>query len=138
MIALGRLSETAVSLRFFGPTLNPDELTNLLGCEPTKAVRAGDLRSTTPGRRFLEKNGSWRLVATRCKPGDLNEQITGLLDQLTPDLGVWLDLSSRYRADIFCGLFLGESNEGISVSSETALKIGQRGLKLDLDIYSND
>ena len=78
------------------------------------------------------------METVRREPGDLDGQIAELLDQLTSDLGVWVDLTSRYRADIFCGLFLVEHNEGISISSETALKIGQRGLKLDLDIYVRD
>lgn len=36
------LSGSAASLRFFGDTLDPDELTRPLGCQPTKSERKGE------------------------------------------------------------------------------------------------
>ena len=33
----GKVDEATVSIRFFGDDLIPDELTKLLGCQPTEA-----------------------------------------------------------------------------------------------------
>jgi hypothetical protein len=38
----------------------------------------------------------------------------------------------------FCGLFLDEMNEGISLSPDTLAAIGSRGLSSGLDIYGPD
>jgi hypothetical protein len=37
---------------------------------------------------------------------------------------------------MFCGLFLGDTNEGLSLRPETLARLGERGLVLDLDIYA--
>jgi hypothetical protein len=36
------LSGSTASLRFFGDDLDPDELTKLLGCPPTKSASKGE------------------------------------------------------------------------------------------------
>lgn len=135
---MGSLERTEVTLRFIGPSLDPIALTALLGGSPSVGVAAGGAWITSRGREKISKEGSWRLKATTQRPGNLNIQIAEILDQLTSELDVWTDLASRFRAELFCGLFLKDPNDGVSISSETALKIGQRGLKLDLDIYGVD
>ena len=130
------ISETSVSLRFFGNGLDPEELTNKLGHEPTIGVKMGGTWHTKMGVAKIARTGSWRLQTPRLSPGDLGKQIRLLLDQLTGDLAIWNDFTRRFRADVFTGLFLADQNEGISVSPHTLLAMGSRGLKLDLDIYS--
>jgi hypothetical protein len=128
------LSKTAVSLRFFGDDLNPDEVTQLLGKEPDKAERRGDVRS----RGYTVRRGMWSVRAGDCTPGDLDGQIAELLAGMTNDLAVWQRLASLYQADIFCGLFLEQKNQGISVSPQTLQLLGERGIEFGLDIYAPD
>jgi hypothetical protein len=40
-LAGGEVDKTSVSLRFFGDTLDPDEISNLLDCRPTHSYRSG-------------------------------------------------------------------------------------------------
>jgi hypothetical protein len=68
----------------------------------------------------------------------LNGQVAELFATLTTDLPVWNALSRRFQADVFCGLFLNEANEGIILSPETLTAIGLRGLSLNMDIYGPD
>ncbi len=131
------LAKTLASLRFFGDDLDPDEVTTLLGCEPTSAERKGGKWITARGIEKVSPRGSWRLVADECKPGDLDHQIAQLLGKLTEDLGVWRDLTARFKADVFCGLFMEESNEGLPVSPNTLEALGVRNLVLDFDIYGS-
>jgi hypothetical protein len=68
--------------------------------------------------------------AGRRTPGDLDSQIAELLAGMTDDLAVWQRLTSVYQADIFCGLFLEQENEGISLSPTTLQLLGERGIEL--------
>lgn len=84
----------------------------------------------------IAKTGSWRFHATERVPGDLDAQVSEILDQLTPDLGVWASLS-RYEPDLFCGIFMASSNDGLPLSAKALLALGERGIALDLDIYDS-
>lgn len=123
------IARTKASLGFFGEALDPAELTQLLGAEPTHAYRMGD-DARAPGRV-----GSWRLNAQEREPGDLDAQIRELLGGLTTDLSIWRDLSARFRSRVFCGLFMRDSNEGLEIGPATLAELGSRGLQLSLDIY---
>jgi hypothetical protein len=62
--------------------------------------------------------------------------VTQLLSGLTTDMAVWNALSTRFQADVFCGLFLQEGNQGLSLSPSTLIALGRRGLPLALDVYA--
>ncbi|WP_240792098.1 DUF4279 domain-containing protein [Stenotrophomonas sp. ASS1] len=85
----------------------------------------------------IAKIGSWRLSGPRREPEDLEAQIFEILDQLTGDLAVWQSLT-RFWPDLFCGLFMGSSNDGVSLSPRLLLALGERGIELGLDIHEAD
>lgn len=133
------LSRSAVSLRVFGDDLLPEEVTALLGAAPTAfEVKGGQSQPNSGGRTFAARTGGWRLEVARRSPGDLDGQIAELLGQLTTDLNAWRELTTRFRVDIFCGLWLNEGNEGISLDPSTLKDLGERGILLDLDIYGRE
>ena len=50
----------SVALRFFGDDLEPDEITAVLGIQPTESHRRGDIRRTRSGRAIGEwREGAW-------------------------------------------------------------------------------
>jgi hypothetical protein len=124
--------QTAVSVRFSGDDLDPADVTQALGATPDIAYRKGD---AVRDGRGIGRTGLCSFRAPRATPGDLDGQITRLLDGLSPDLAIWRDLSQRYRGEVFIGLFLTESNEGMGIASATIDALAQRGLQIDLDIY---
>ncbi|WP_350259663.1 DUF4279 domain-containing protein [Stenotrophomonas riyadhensis] len=127
-----------VILRFFGDDLLPDEISALLGATPTASHQKGqELRGSRPGNVRVARTGSWQLDAERREPEDLDAQIFEILDQLTGDLAVWQSLA-RFRPDLFCGLFMGSSNDGVSLSPRALLALGRRGIEFGLDIYDAD
>lgn len=132
---MGPIERSAASIGFYGDDLEPSEITERLG-KPTVGVKMGEVDLTPGGREKIARTGSWRLVIADQEPSDLDGQINSLLDQLSDDLGSWRDFSSRFRGRMFCGLFLGETNEGLSLRPETLARLGERGLLLDLDIYA--
>ena len=129
---MGTVRETAVSIRFLGDELDPGEITKLLGATPDVAHRRGD---AMPEGRGEWSAGLWSCQAPRVSPGDLDMQLAGLFATMTQDLSVWRTLCGRYRGDVFCGLFLEDSNEGIVLSTETMRAVADRGLMFGFDIY---
>ena len=132
------LHKSAASLGFYGDDLDPAKITALLGGEPSAGVRKGGIWLTSLGAEKVAHTGSWRLIADRCEPANLDLQISWLLNGLTNELGAWRSLSERYRGRIFCGLFLASGNEGLTLQPETLVRVGERGLLIDLDIYGQD
>jgi hypothetical protein len=133
------LNETLAALRIGGDSLDPDEVTKLLGHKPTLAQTKGqDIGRTNTGSVRLAKTGQWQLEASNRSPGDLDAQIEEILSQLTQDLSVWHALTSEFKADLFCGLFLKESDEGLSISPKSLAALGSRGIELGMCIYSGD
>ena len=132
------LSGSAASLRFFGDDLDPDELSRLLGCPPTKSERKGEeIVGKVTGHKRTARSGAWRLSVELREPGDFDGQISEIFERLTDDMSIWQDLTSRFRAYVFCGLFMEEGNEGISLSNETLQRLAERGLTIDFDIYDS-
>jgi hypothetical protein len=78
----------------------------------------------------------WRLEAADCEPENLDGQIRELLEETNRDLKVWRTLSSRYEIDLFCGLFMAEGIEGLTLSSDSLTALGERGIEIGFDIYS--
>jgi hypothetical protein len=132
------LSKSAALLGFYGDDLDPDEVTARLGAAPTIGVRKGGMWRTSKGAEKIARTGSWRMEAEKCEPADLDGQINWLLGGLTDDLPAWRILAARYRGRIFCGLFLASGNEGLTIEPETLVRVGERGLLIDFDIYGQE
>ena len=137
-IPMAAFDHSLVTLRFFGDDLLPEEVSSLLGANPTASYHKGQqLKGSQSSAVRIARTGSWRLSAARREPEALEAQIFEILDQLTGDPAVWQS-SAPFRPDLFCGLFIGSSNDGVSLSPRALLALGQRGIELGLDIYDAD
>lgn len=132
----GPIDKVTVSLRLFGEDLNPDEVTELLGCDPTSARRKGDV---IPGRyhRMVHK-GCWLLKGLPPSAVGLEQQVNDLLNKVTDDLAVWHNLTDRFDVDIFCGFFLECFNRGFNLPPELMKRLVDRRVRLEFDIYLED
>jgi hypothetical protein len=97
----------------------------------------GEIWTTVRGIEKIARTGTWRLDANILRPGDINAQVAELLAQLDDDLSVWIDLTDRFKADVFCGVWMEDSNEGMNLSVKTMMNLGARGLPLEFDIYDS-
>ncbi|WCM26911.1 DUF4279 domain-containing protein [Sphingomonas sp. QA11] len=134
---MAAIYETTMCLRFFGDELDPDEITACLGRPPSVGMRKGGTWVTELGAEKVARTGSWRLKTNDRQPRDFDSHIAQILEGLSDDLAVWEDLVTRFKADVFCGLFMKESNEGLSLSAKSMLDLGARGLSLEFDIYDS-
>jgi Domain of unknown function (DUF4279) len=132
-VAGGTIDGSNITLRFFGDDLVPDELTQLLGVEPSIAYRKGDIFR---GKEYdrIYGIGSWRLKSERAEI-DLEEKIDRLLDKLPSDLEIWHGLTRKFQVDLFCGLWMKRWNRCIDFKATTLQRMAKRGLSIGLDIY---
>ena len=125
--------EFCVRLRFSGADLDPDELTRLLGASPTEAYRRGDIVQI-PRPSHPATEGTWSIHTER-STHDIEEQLTVLFGRLTTDCDVWRSLTSRYDADLFCGVFIAWFGHGFSMSPALHRALADRNLLIIFDIY---
>lgn len=132
---MAQVQRTTITLRFNGDALNPQELTERLGAVPTRSFAKGATLPSHDGAERVAKTGHWRLTLEADAPDDFETLTARLFNQLTPDGDAWLGLSQRFAGELFVGLFLGSSNEGVPISSATLAGIAAKGLGLGFDIY---
>ena len=133
----GSVDRSTMSLRIFGDSVDPLEITNLLGHEPTKGRKKGEKWiGEKSGREYEAKKGSWSISAPQSNGADIDFQVDWILCRLTKDLSIWKKITEEYDVDIFSGLFLEAMNRGISISPNTMKEISSRGIELGFDIYS--
>jgi hypothetical protein len=133
---MAEIAQSSASLSFFGDDLDPVELTKMLNGQPTYSVKKGDFHTFPPNHpNRVAQTGSWRLSSEYEAGDQIDRQIADILNKLTPDLAVWAWLVRRFKTRIFCGVWLDEENQGLGLTPGTLQMLGERGIKLDLDIY---
>ena len=64
-----------------------------------------------------------------------SRQLTDLFARLTTDFEIWRSLTSRYDADLFCGVFIAWFGHGFSMSPALHRALADRNLLITFDIY---
>jgi hypothetical protein len=118
-------------LRIVGEDLVPDEVTRLLGCEPTRAWSKGEVfRSKRTGRERVERVDTWFLRVEERDPENFNEQIAEILSRLNSRPEAWAYLASHFSITLSGLLDASEENQAFSLSPVTLAALGSRGIKL--------
>ena len=133
---MATISRCRASLRIFGDELVPEELSRLFDHFFTKGWIKGYQYSTSTGAVVVKKTGAWILEAEPSETGDFDSQISQLLSHTNVSLDAWASFAKKFEMDIFCGWFMHEPNEGIVVSPQTLLMLGERNIALSVDIYA--
>src|ERR1035438_8493906 len=100
---MAHMHKSVATLRIRGDDLVPAEVSNLLRCAPTISQKTGIER--------IARTGIWSLHSVDQEPENLDGQIEEILTKVTGDIETWQALARRYRADLFCGLFMEGGNE---------------------------
>lgn len=133
---MAAIARVRVSLRVFGDSLEPEEVSALLGREPTRFHRKGD-KSSADGSS-IEPTGVWILDSGLSEKSEIEEHVEALLSPVSNDSDEWASLTSRFSASILCSAFLDQYNEGFELSPRLAQSLADRGLVIAFDIYSGD
>lgn len=131
----GKIDRVQVCLRIVGDDLDPDIVSTLLDCPPTKAYRKGEVISGVRANRTAP-TGIWILHGLEEGEDELEGEISRLLDRVSAEPASWAVLTP-FRKNVFCGLYLAAWNRGCAISAGLMQRLAERGLDLDLDIYGS-
>ena len=131
----GDVDRVSVSIRVAGDDLDPDEVTSTLLVQPSFSARKGD-RHTSSGREIMQRTGIWVFnFSGSAEEWTLGDAIGALLDRLPSDLRIWQSLASKYRLDVFCGVYIEVWNRGFQLPPALMRRLADRGLSLGIDVY---
>jgi hypothetical protein len=124
-----------VTLRIFGDSLVPGEVTALMGIEPTRAHAKGDRHIGKDGKEYAKRRiGMWQLRAAESSDS-FESRVFGLLARLPAPGGVWEAINRRYESDLSVGYFMQPRNEEFLLTAKAVNALALRGIALLLDIY---
>lgn len=124
--------DTFASLCFFGETLDPEDVTRLLGVAPSNSARKGD--AARSGRQ--EEFSRWILYSDKAVDSTSAEQhVTWLLDRLTPAKASVASVSGVEHACIAVYWVSATGQGGPGFSSEVLARLARHKLALELDLY---
>jgi hypothetical protein len=129
------LHHSCAALRIAGDSLNPDAISRLLDCRPTLGFVKGQIEPSK-GKPIVRETGGWQLDAVGQQPGNLDGHVAELFGRVNNDLSAWATLSGEYKIELFCVYFTREADEPVWASPGTLKALGDRGVTLDLRIYS--
>ena len=135
---MSAIHHSIVTLRIYGDDLVPQDITKMLGVSPTHSAIKGQQTSVSPttGKVAFAKAGMWRLCASDREPEDIDGQIREIFSQITANVAVWQSITKKYRANLFCGVFMSETNDGLSIPPQSMAVLAERGIELWFDIYA--
>jgi hypothetical protein len=106
-----------VTLRIAGDSLNPEEISDALGAHPSRAHRKGERISKNSA--WGAPRGQWHLRATDQNPANVDIQVAEIFGKLTSEVSTWKKIASENKIDLFVGLFLAETNQGVELSTRS-------------------
>jgi hypothetical protein len=134
----GCVDEVRVTLALYGDDLDPVEISNLLGCQPTSSHRRGEVRiGKKTGHRTVYKQGAWLLDADGRAPRTADELTTELLEKVSSDDNLWLDLGRRFDVQMRYGIFVEAWNRGFGLRRDVVCRVARLCASLEFDVYAN-
>jgi hypothetical protein len=133
----GFVDRVTVCLRVIADDLDPEEVSHLLNCQPTKSHVKGEvIVGKNTGLRRVAPTGVWLLNSEDERSVGLDEQVVHLLGRMSDDPAAWEALTKKYKAEVFCGLFLDAENRECWLSAGALRHLAERGLDIGFDIYA--
>lgn len=129
----GPTLDTDVKLCIYADELEPNWVSERVGCSPSEAFRKGERNLAYP-KRPPAPTGRWILEA----PNDLSfeNQIAYLLDQTNQSSKVWESLEKTHALHLRSVISLHSWTEGFTLSPTLLAEIAQRKWEFMVSIYS--
>jgi hypothetical protein len=143
---MSAIKNSVVTLRVYGDDLIPEDITRMLGVLPTYGVTKGQEKiskktgksmiNRQTGKPIVAKSGMWQYSASDREPEDIDGQIKEIFSKVSADITVWQSITKKYQTNLFCGLFMSEENDGLSISPQSLAILAERGIELWFAIYA--
>ncbi len=127
------MKRVIVTLRVFSEELDPDNVTKILGTEPTSQYSRGDRISEYSAADKKHTNGQWSLErnGSHADFESILREFTKLVSE--EKLKLLSELSTSQ--DILIGLFGVRNQSGFEIAPDILEQLGQRGWALIFDMY---
>ncbi len=129
----GLVDRSRLTLGIHGDELEPDDISRLLGCAPTRSHRRGEPRKSGPPW----PHGAWLLSVEGKAPTGPEELVHLLLAQLPSDDRLWSELKTKYRLRLGFGIFTERWNRGFELTPGAVARIHSLGVGVGVDIYAD-
>lgn len=126
------VDEARVTLALYGESLRPDEVSTLLGVQPTYTHQRGDLRKHTG---TPHPQGAWVLTVEAMAPIGPDDLLAGLLRRLPVDRELWRNLRTTYEVKAVVAVFQRTWNRGFGLRAETIASLDVAGIPIEFDLY---
>jgi len=128
----GPVDEFRVTLAIYGETLDPRDITKLVGLEPTQSHMKGFQRrpASVPA-----PTGGWFLTVEGHAPASPSDAIESLLRRLPVEKEFWESLTSSYEVQLRVAMHTSGMNRGFEITPAAADRVAATGIGLDFDLY---
>ena len=117
-------SKIWVELIIDGFEISPNELTSIVGVEPSSITKKGDTFITPKGKTIIEPFNAWILKSGCTTSENLEEQIEVLISKLKPFKKEFLEFCKKYPPDfnIVIHVFKDEAYPYIGFENRQVIK----------------
>jgi hypothetical protein len=127
--------ETYATLRIMHASLDPDEVTKLLGIEPTETQRVGDSLGSI-GKRKAALAGWFLCTKGVLSSRDVREHLDRILDEVRGSERAFREFHARgYEVDFACKWVSAKGHGGPILSPPQLCAIGALGAEVWFDVY---
>lgn len=122
-------------ISIFGDDLIPEEVTELLGIEPSQSYKKGDER---PRGSQYYRTGGWLLKSGEVQIGDSREgeeKFEEWLSKLPGNKSAWESLASRFEVKARLIGYTDQWNADYTISAAALNELSKRGLPLMIDPF---
>ncbi|AGG89781.1 DUF4279 domain-containing protein [Rhodanobacter denitrificans] len=129
-----------ISLRFFGSSFDPSDLSTELGIKPTRMWKAGERRTTPKGRELEGIYDESYCTFNIERHGE--ENLSETLERALASFGQYKDIFHRIcieggRIEFFIGWF-SVGNSGDTLPYKLMSKLAELEIDLALDVYGSN
>jgi hypothetical protein len=129
----GNQKWSRAALRISGETLRPDQISALLGLEPSQSGVKGERFSTR--HSAVRRTSFWLLKSPLNDDLPLAEHLEWLLELIEPKLDLIGSLAEKWRVDFFCGFSSENGQGGVTFEPSLLRRLAHLGIPLVLDLY---
>jgi hypothetical protein len=131
----GLVHGRGVCLAVLGADLDPEALSQQLGCLPTQTRRRDEARrpGTSP-----PSTGAWLLEVFDAALTGPEQMIAALLARLPTDADLWGALAAEFDVQLRVRLHVEDWSKGFELSPDTVSAIARLQARVILDVYGDD
>jgi hypothetical protein len=134
----GTCLETRATLLVYPKERHPDEITQLIGIEPTRCNVKGEEIINSIGRKRVTQNNGWFLSSEgRVDSLDVRRHLDWLIAQLAPKVDILVEIQNiqGIKMAVVCAWYSRSGHGGPTIWPEQMEALARLNLELSFDVY---